>query len=517
MDTRESVQQHLAAIVEGSDDAIITKGLDSLIQSWNPGAEQLFGYSAKEAIGQPITMLFPADRVAEEEDFIARLSRGEKIAHFETVRKCKDGTLVPISLTVSPVRDANGNVIGASKIARDITLRHVAEERQELRAREGDALLAVSQKLLEDVSLDEFIQFCLDTVCSVASMDAGHLQVVRGQGDNARLHPTGIWHLASSRLEAAVKATELLRFTPGEGLPGLAWESGELQFLDDVTRSERFLRSKAFEQIGLVRAVALPVRQGGEIRAILEFFGSSKARLDADILRMIQTVGSQIGVAIHRKQEAEGRETLRREMTHRVGNSLSVLTSIYRSCSRAAQSKDELDKAFLGRLVAVGNANRLSIENATEGATLSSLVREAIEIFPEPDRVEINVIDLMIDCESVMPLALILNELATNTLKHNDLCADSRLTINANFDEAAEQVVLEWEELHAAPLVTPPPEPTRVGFGTQLMQVMIESRLRGSFERKLDQTGLHVAIRLPRERIDAQAHGLTSCEQTRPD
>lgn len=157
MDTKESLQQHLAAIVESSDDAIITKGLDSVIRSWNPGAQRLFGYSAEEAVGRPITMIFPANRMDEEADFIARLSRGERIAHFQTIRKRKDGTLVPVSLTVSPVRDADGNIVGVSKIARDITLQREAEERQrlllsEMRHRVGNSfavaggLLAISAR-----------------------------------------------------------------------------------------------------------------------------------------------------------------------------------------------------------------------------------------------------------------------------------------------------------------------------------------------------------------------------------
>lgn len=152
MNSEGSLQQHLAAIVEGSDDAIITKGLDGIIRSWNPGAERLFGYSAEEAIGQPITMLFPADRIYEEADFIARLRRGERIDHFETVRKRKDGALVPVSVTISPVRDFGGNIVGASKIARDITLQRQTIERQqfllsEMRHRVGNSF-AVAGGLL---------------------------------------------------------------------------------------------------------------------------------------------------------------------------------------------------------------------------------------------------------------------------------------------------------------------------------------------------------------------------------
>ncbi|ETW10638.1 putative sensor histidine kinase [Roseivivax marinus] len=144
--------EHLAAIVENSDDAIVAKNLDSIILSWNQGAERLFGYSAEEAIGQSITMLIPEDRQHEEVDFIARLARGERIQQFETIRQRKDGTLVPISLTVSPVRDASGKIIGASKIARDMTAHYAAAEQQrmlvsEMRHRVGNCF-AVAAGLL---------------------------------------------------------------------------------------------------------------------------------------------------------------------------------------------------------------------------------------------------------------------------------------------------------------------------------------------------------------------------------
>src|SRR4030095_12449973 len=116
----------LAAIVNSSDDAIIDKDLNGVISSWNKGAERLFGYTAQEAIGQSITMLIPPDRQDEEPEILARLIRGERVDHFETVRVSKDGSPLEISLTVSPIKDATGEVIGASKIARDITKRKEA-------------------------------------------------------------------------------------------------------------------------------------------------------------------------------------------------------------------------------------------------------------------------------------------------------------------------------------------------------------------------------------------------------
>jgi two-component system CheB/CheR fusion protein len=120
-------QARLAAIVESSDDAIVSKDLDGIIQTWNGGAERLFGYTAEEAIGRSIRMLVPPDRADEEDEILARMHKGQRFENHETVRLRKGGSLVDISLTVSPVRDADGRVIGASKIARDITERRRAE------------------------------------------------------------------------------------------------------------------------------------------------------------------------------------------------------------------------------------------------------------------------------------------------------------------------------------------------------------------------------------------------------
>src|SRR5205814_3019496 len=126
-DERGALQ--LVSIVESSDDAIISKELDRVIQTWNAAAEHLFGYTEAEAVGQPIVMLIPADRPDEEPGILARLRRGERIHHYETVRRRKDGSLVDISLTVSPMRDGTGKIIGASKIARNITERKEAQRK----------------------------------------------------------------------------------------------------------------------------------------------------------------------------------------------------------------------------------------------------------------------------------------------------------------------------------------------------------------------------------------------------
>jgi PAS domain S-box-containing protein len=128
----------LAAIVESSEDAIVSKNLDGIITSWNWGAERIFGYTAAEAVGQPITIVIPQDRQDEERTILTRIRRGERIDHFETIRRRKNGGLIAVSLTVSPVKDVDGVIVGASKIARDITEQRRAQEQIATLAREAE-------------------------------------------------------------------------------------------------------------------------------------------------------------------------------------------------------------------------------------------------------------------------------------------------------------------------------------------------------------------------------------------
>lgn len=145
----ERLERRLASIVESSDDAIVSKDLNGVIATFNKGAERLFGYFAEEVIGKPVMILIPEDRQDEEVGILERIRRGERVDHFETVRRRKDGSLVSVSLTISPITDEFGKIIGASKIARDITDQKRREEQIALLAREADHrtknLLALAQ------------------------------------------------------------------------------------------------------------------------------------------------------------------------------------------------------------------------------------------------------------------------------------------------------------------------------------------------------------------------------------
>src|SRR5262245_274784 len=151
-----AAQAYLAAIVESSDDAILSKDLDGIIQSCNAAGERIFGYTRDDLIDKPSRILLPAERQAEEDDILARIRRGERIDHFETIRLTKDHRRIDVSLTISPVRDATGRIIGASKVVRDIT--------EQKRARAAQAYLAAIVESSDDAilskNLDGIIQSC---------------------------------------------------------------------------------------------------------------------------------------------------------------------------------------------------------------------------------------------------------------------------------------------------------------------------------------------------------------------
>ena len=180
----------LAAVIESSDDAIVTKNLDGIIASWNPAAERMFGYTEAEAIGRSIRILIPDDLQSEEDTVLAKIRAGEAIDHYETTRRRKDGSLVSISLSVSPIRDATGAVVGASKIARDITermrLRAAAAEQAQITAKIGEVGAAVASTLERDT----IVQKVTDTATELTHAEFGAFfyNVVDPSGDAFMLY-----------------------------------------------------------------------------------------------------------------------------------------------------------------------------------------------------------------------------------------------------------------------------------------------------------------------------------------
>ena len=199
----EEVKQRLASIVQFSDDAIISKSLKGKIESWNAGAERIFGYTASEAVGQSVEMLIPADRLDEEPEIINRIRRGERIEHYETVRRRKDGSLIDISLTVSPIMDADGRVISASKIARDITERKRTEAHISVLAREAEHraknVLATVQAIVHLTEAETVADYKTAVEGRVQALANVHTLFVKSHWSGAELHDLVTKELAPYR------------------------------------------------------------------------------------------------------------------------------------------------------------------------------------------------------------------------------------------------------------------------------------------------------------------------------
>lgn len=175
-------QKRLAAIVESSDDAIVSKNLDGYITSWNKSAERIFGYTAEEIVGKHVTTIIPPDRHNEEPKILERLRRGERVDHYETIRRAKDGRLINVSLTISPVRDEEGHIVGASKIARDITAQKAAEESvRRAQAQLQEYAVTLEQRVAERTSRLEEVNKSLEGLSySIAHDLRAPLRAIQG-------------------------------------------------------------------------------------------------------------------------------------------------------------------------------------------------------------------------------------------------------------------------------------------------------------------------------------------------
>jgi PAS domain S-box-containing protein len=291
------LQSHLAAIVESSDDAIISKGLDGVIRTWNTAAERIFGYHADEVIGKSILILIPEDRQHEEPQILAKLSAGQRIDHYETVRQRKDGTLLDVSLTVSPVRDAQGRVVGASKIARDITERKRTEAALREETRRLEILQSTGTLLAAQLELGSQLQSVTDaaTELSGAEFGAFFYNAKDEQGERYQLYS-----LSGAPREAFDQFGHP-RATP---LFGPTFHGDAPIRLDDVLQDPRygqwgphFGMPKGHLPVRSYLAVPVVSRSGEVIGGL--FFGHSEVGVfDERTEQLIVGVASQAAVAI---------------------------------------------------------------------------------------------------------------------------------------------------------------------------------------------------------------------------
>jgi PAS domain S-box-containing protein len=279
--SRDIAQRHLAKIVESSDDAIISKDLNGIIQSWNPAAERMFGYAPEEAIGQSIRMIIPEDRQSEEDFVLSQIRAGQAVSHYETIRQRKDGTAVPISLTVSPIYDDRGVVVGASKIARDITERSRLLAAQQEQAETTRKLSEAGVIVAASLDRSAIVQKVTDVATALTNAEFGAFfhRVVDPQSGESEMLCT----MSGVPKEAFVNFAELRStgiFSPMSG-------EGAVR-LDDVTMDPRYAASPPHlgsptGNLTVRSYLAVPVKSGsGEVLGGLLFGHSQPGRFTAE-------------------------------------------------------------------------------------------------------------------------------------------------------------------------------------------------------------------------------------------
>jgi PAS domain S-box-containing protein len=488
---------HYAAIVQSSDDAIISKDLGGIITSWNKSAERLFGWKDSEIIGQSVLLLIPKERHDEEPGIISRIQRGERIEHYETVRQRKDGTLIDISLTVSPIRDQSGRIIGASKIARDISGRKRAEEKLRQQARHLAVLNHVSEVISRDLDLDRIVQSVTDLGVELSGAKFGvcFYNAVNEAGELRRLH--ALSGAPRSAFEALVADRNMALFEP-------TLRGARVIRVGDVAKDPRYgeRASHGGGPVGTLPVtsyLAVPVKSAsGEPIGGL-FFGHDKPFMFGEESEALLTaVAAQAGVAMdnarlhraaqaeieQRKKAEEAKEFLLHEIKHRVKNTLGTVQAIATQTFREAPKTERT--AFVARLHALADAHDLLTQQSWTTVGVKETIERATRPFQQRDRPRITLTgeDFQINPSNALLLSMIVHELGTNTVKYGAFSSD-RGTVDLEWCRAGERLKLKWTERGGPPVVPP----TRRGFGTQMIERTLHGE-QGSAKLDYAPTGL---------------------------
>jgi PAS domain S-box-containing protein len=375
----ERAAQQLVAIVESSEDAIISKDLSGIIVTWNQGAERLFGYKPEEIIGKSVTTLMPPERVDEEPGILARIRRGERLDHYETVRRRKDGSLIDISLTVSPVRDGNGAIAGASKIARDITERKAMDARLRDSERQLKELLSAIPAAIYTTDAEGKITYFNEAAAAIAGR---------------------IPKIGSDEWCVSWK----LYRPDGTPLP-----------------HDEYPMAVALKEGRTIRnAEVIAERPDGTRTPFIPYptpLRDAEGRITGAI-NMLADVSE-------RKQAETQQRVLFDELNHRVKNNMQMLQALLELAQNRSESSEA--RRVLGdasrRVAAMAAAQQVLY--ATAGAThfsahefINAVCRSARYMVPGDVNILCDAEEAELSNDVAMPLALILNELLTNAVKH---------------------------------------------------------------------------------------------------
>ena len=453
--------------MKSSDDAIVTKDLNSIVGSWNEGAERIFGYTAEEMIGKPITILIPPELQNEENLILARIRRGERIDHFETTRRRKDGSSINISLTISPIKNAEGGIVGASKIARDITQSKLVEAQLRQQTQRLEALNRVAKTITSDLDIERIVQRVTDVATELTGAQFGaFFYNVTHRGGEAYL----LFTLSGAPREAFEKfglprATAV--FAPTFHGTGVVRS-------DDIRADPRYGKNAPHHgmpkgHLPVVSYLAVPVvGRSGEVLGGLFFGHHTRGVFTRNSEHIAVGIASHAAIAIENarlykaaQEESRSKELLLKEFKHRIRNTLTTVQAIASQTLRSSPPSER--DAFGARLQALAQAHDLLTDRDWQQAAVRDLVQRALAPF-EQNRLVTDGPDAALDANQALHLTMALHELATNAVKYGAL-SNREGKVHVTWSASNDRLTLTWREFGGPP-VQPP---TRKGFGSLLI------------------------------------------------
>lgn len=290
----EEKSRFLVAIVESSDDAVMSTDCSGVVTTWNKGAEQLFGYPASEAVGRPISLIVPPAHNDQEAETVEQITHGQLAAHYEAVRQHKDGTRIDVSISMAPIRDHAGKVAGASIIARNIAERRAAERRVRV---ENVVIRAITNAH----NSPEAIHNTLVALCSEGRWRCGAFWRVQRSGDGIRC--TDFWSdRGSTEIRALEQETQACSFARGQGIPGRVWATGAPLWIAQVQQDSALPRSPFIVAAELRSGCAVPVMIGDSVVGVIELFSTALRPRDDAFLHTMYGLAGHLGHFIERKR-----------------------------------------------------------------------------------------------------------------------------------------------------------------------------------------------------------------------
>ena len=483
------VKAILSPILDTVLDAVVVMDRDGIVQAWNQRAEDTFGWTAAEAVGQNLGDLIVPPSLREAHHRGLRRFNKEGIARvlnkrLELTGLRRDGSEVPVELSITLVsRDGNDAFVG---FVRDISERRAAEAQLEYQVRESRLMLQLSELAASDKPFDEALVATLDAICELAEWPVGHAFLI---SDQAAIK-SGLWSSGARRAaKKLVEATEAMDWLGGPGLPGRVLETGKPLWLSDAGSDKQFLR----RGLGFESAFAFPVLSGGRCIAVLEFFSRSRRQPEEHLLLSARAIGAQVGRVHERKHAEELRALLLAELNHRAKNILAVVRGMAHLSFGSATDVAEAQKAFDSRLDSIAKANDILHAQSGSAALLGEIVDEALAgCGVGADRASRDGPDLCIDSSTSIMVSLAIHELCTNAFKYGALSTgDGSVAIRWRIDpQDASRLDFEWVESGGPPVQAP----ERQGFGMRILKRGMELESGGQAEILYDPAGFRYCL-----------------------